>query len=99
MGDPQISRIDKAQELGRLVIQGGVTADWIAACPPQLRNPRVDVGRRFVKGPTVAAVTIGAADLQTAGRMHVADVRMAGHAAFTLGKRRGGVLAEPVVMP
>ena len=61
--DAQIAGIDEADKLGAFVIQQGVGTDGIGRRMPDLRVPRLHVCFELCRRITVAAMTVGAAQL------------------------------------
>src|SRR5207244_4262697 len=65
--DPQVARVDEADELGRLAVQERVRPDWVGRAGPALREPGPDVGQPLVGRGRVAAVAVNAAEADRLG--------------------------------
>ena len=91
----EVAGIDEADEFGRLVVEERVGPHRIGGARPGVAFLGVDVGGLLGEGVGIAAVAIGAAEVDIRAAVHVADTCVAGDAALALGRGgRGGLAGE-----
>ena len=73
IGDPQVTGIQEADELGRFPIQRRVCAGRVRGSPPEGAITRHDVSSEFVGSVGLSPVTIRAGQMDGRGCMHGLD--------------------------
>ena len=81
VSNPQVARIDEANEFRPLVIEQRVGADGIRGRGPYFGKTARDVTLQLVGRARIAAVTVGATEVHRRLVVHVAAVAMTFHAA------------------
>ena len=85
VGDAQVAGVEEADELGRLLIERGVTARRVGGGPPEGAIAGCDVGGEFVGSVGAAAVAIRAGKVDGRGCVHGLDAHVA-LGGFALGE-------------
>ena len=80
MSNPQVARIDEADEFRSLVIEQRISADGVRRRGPDFGETARNVTLQLVSCARVTAVTVGATEVHRRLVMHVAAIAMALHA-------------------